>query len=388
MPFMNILTNALLLNDQFSGMQYSTELLLQAISNLGTPFPDGNQIQVLISKDYTGNLKTNDNLNIKKLSFSTVNRLKRIHFENFTLPGYFAKNKFNVYHSTSNLLPYFSNIPSILTVHDLVPVDYPRYVRAETLMYYKLCLGRSIYKANKIIAVSNKVKEDIIRRFNIDKNKIQVIYHGVESQFRKVVCKDKLAAVTKKYDLPGCFLLFVGNLEPRKNLVRLLEAFIYLKRHFRIDHKLVIVGKKGWKYEDIFREQRFEHIKGQILFTGYVERNDLPSIYSLCDLFVFPSVYEGFGLPVVEAMACEAPVLISNEGALPEVTGNIYPRADAFDVKDIAFKIHMLLKDRELRKHNIEHGTERARFFTWEKTANETLEVYNTLAKKRMALRS
>jgi len=381
---MNILTNALLLNDRFSGMQYSTELLLQAISHLNSSFTDNNHIEVLISKDYAGNLNNKGNLRIKKLPFSTLNRSKRIRYENIGLPQYFAENKFNIYHATGNLLPFFSTIPSILTVHDLVPVDYPRYVPAETFLYYKLFLARSIHKAQRIIAVSHKVKEDIVRRFNIPESGIQVIYHGVEAQFKKVVDEQQLTAVIQKYSLPGRFLLFVGNLEPKKNLVRLIEAFIYLKKQFNIEHKLVIVGKRGWKYENIIRERKGEDMEGHILFTGYVERKDLPAIYSLCDLFVFPSLYEGFGLPVLEAMACGAPVLVSDQGALPEITGHIYPRANAFDVKDIAAKIYLLLKDQGVRAQNIAHGTDRAKYFSWEKTARETLDVYDRFTKTRM----
>ena len=373
---MNILINALLLNDRFSGMQYSTENLLKAIREI-TPL--GNKIEVLLPRGYTGILSAAEGFKINKLPFSTLNRFRRIFYENFKLLPYFNKKGFNLYHSTSNILPYFSRGQSILTVHDLIPIDYPQYSSIETSIYYRLSLSRSIRKAKKIIAVSNKVKEDIISRYEIDPNKIHVVYHGVEKDFKKIDDPQLLQQVTEKYKLPKSFLFFIGNLEPRKNLLRVIDAFIHLKRHKQISQKLVIAGKNGWKYQAIYQKVKLEKMEDEILFTGYVDRTDLPSIYSLCSLFVFPSLYEGFGLPVLEAMACETPVLISDQGALPEVTDNILPQANAFDVQDIADKIHLLLTNSNIRNQNIQHGTRRAKDFTWEKTAQETLKVYHQI---------
>ena len=376
---MTILANALLLHSEFSGMQYATELLLQAIGDSTTPFIKNNPIEILVSKDYQGRLRSKENFHINKLPFSTSNRFKRIHYENFGMPRYYKKSNFQLFHATSNLLPLLSPKPNVLTIHDLVPVAYPQFVTAETYLYYKSFFSKSVHNADKIIAVSHKVKSDLINRFNIDESKIHVIYHGVEPLFKKVVCDQQLSAVRKKYNLPATFLLFVGNLEPRKNLIRLMQAFAEIKTNHQIDQQLVIVGKKGWKYDAIFNQQKLNQVANDIVFTGYVDRTDLPAIYSLCDLFIFPSLYEGFGLPVIEAMACEAPVLVSNQGALPEITDHIYPFVDAFDVTDISAKILLLLQDKELRKQNIRHGVERASYFTWEKTASQTLAVYNTL---------
>lgn len=373
---MSILINALLLNNRFSGMQYSTENLLKAISKLT---PTENRIEVLISQDYAGNLSANKTLKMNRLAFSTLNRLRRIYYENFELLHYLNKNKFSLYHSTSNILPYFSKVPSVLTVHDLVPVDYPEYSSIETSIYYRLFLSRSVHKAKKIIAVSNKVKEDIINRYGTDPIKIHVIYHGVEEEFKKIHDPQLLQRVIKKYKLPKSFLFFLGNLEPRKNLLRVIDAFIHLKKHQQINQKLVIAGKNGWNYQAIYQKVKLEKMEDEIIFTGYLDRNDLPSIYSLCSLFVFPSLYEGFGLPVLEAMACEAPVLISDRGALPEITDQIFPQANAFDVQDIADKIHLLLTDSGIRNKNIQQGIVRAKSFTWKKTAEETLKVYNQI---------
>jgi glycosyltransferase involved in cell wall biosynthesis len=377
---MKTLVNALLLNDTFSGMQYSTEFLLRALDDLLAPCSCPHRVEVLVPGNYRGRTDTGRNMAVRTIPAATGSRLKRIYYENVGIPRHFRKNGFDVYHATANLLPFFSTLPSVLTVHDLVPVNYPQYVPPETSAYYRLFFARSVYKAHRIIAVSNKVKEDLMSRFRIDEDKIRVVYHGVENGFKRVTSPERLKDIAAKYNLPGKFILFVGNLEPRKNLPRVIDAFIDLRKRYGIEHKLVIAGKKAWKSNAIFDRQKSDTMKDQVIFTGYVEREDLPGIYSLSDLFVFPSLYEGFGLPVVEAMACEVPVLVSEEGALPEITANIYPRANAFDAKDIADKIYMLLKDPEVRKQNISHGTERAKYFTWQKAAAETLNVYEQVA--------
>jgi glycosyltransferase involved in cell wall biosynthesis len=373
---MKILVNSLLSNGCFSGVQYATENLLQAIS---CRKPSVDYIETLVSKDYGGVLKEKDNFHLQDAGFSTANRGRRIFYENFRLGSYFSNNGFDLYHSAGYVLPFFSGIPSIVTIHDLIAIDFPQYCKNETALYYGLFLPRSIHKAKKIIAVSDTVKRDILRHFVLDPDKIEVIYHGVESIFRKITCEESLERVTRKYKLPPGFLLYVGNLEPKKNIRRLIEAYMELRRHAGIRQKLVIAGRKGWKYDDIFQIVKREKMEQDILFTGYVEREDLPCVYSLADLFIFPSLYEGFGLPVLEAMACELPVLISNQGALPEIAGEIYPQVDAYNVEDIAKKILVLLGDPELRAKNISYGIKRIKQFSWEKAADETLAVYKKI---------
>lgn len=338
------------------------------------------QVEALVPGNYRGRLEDARRLALSKIPFAAGSRLQRIFYENFGITRYVKKKGFDVYHATGNLLPFFFKGPGVLTIHDLVPVNYPQHVPLETSLYYRLFFPRSVRRAQRIIAVSHKVKDDLLKKFPIDADKISVVYHGVEKGFKKITCPQKLKEIRDRYGLPEKFILFVGNLEPRKNLPRVIDAFAHLKSHYGIEHKLVIAGKKAWKSNAIFERRKSGIMKNGVLFTGYVQREDLPGIYSLCGLFVFPSLYEGFGLPVVEAMACEAPVLVSDEGALPEITNNIYPRANAFDTKDIADKIYMLISDPEVRKENIRHGTERAKYFTWQKAATQTLNVYKQVA--------
>jgi glycosyltransferase involved in cell wall biosynthesis len=373
---MNILINALLLNNRFSGVQYSTENLLHSIGELD---PDGHTITALLPADYQGQLAERGSFHVAKEQVNAVNRPARILYEHFRLPGYFRKNNFDLYHATGYILPWFANIPSVLTVHDLIALDYPQYCKTANALYFGLSLPRSIKKADKIIAVSYTVKQDIIRRFDIPEEKIAVVYHGVDPSFRKITSPVTLNRVRTKYDIPDRYILFVGNLEPKKNLHRLIDAFLLLKTKKTIPHKLLIVGQDGWKSKDIFRKIKTSGFASDIVFTGYVAREDLPAIYSMSSLFAFPSLYEGFGLPVLEAMACAVPVLISDKGALPEIAGNIFPQVDPTSVPNIAEGILRCLGDEALRAKNIRYGLERVKAFTWENTAWQTLDVYNSL---------
>jgi|RhiMetdeSRZDD1v2_1073273.scaffolds.fasta_scaffold17907_9 glycosyltransferase involved in cell wall biosynthesis len=370
---MKVLVNGLLMNDRFSGVEYSIEHLLQAISRKNI---SGQYIEVLVSDRYAGELKSKENFRLRDVQFSTAYKPGRVLYENFLLGKYFAKANFNLYHSTVYVLPFFSNIPSVLTVHDLIALDFPQFCKNRTAAYYNLFLPRSVHTAKRIIAVSNVVRRDIMQRFGISEEKIDVIHHGVDSLFKPVVCREMLRQVISRYQLPPKFILFVGNLEPKKNLVRLINAFIELRKNAAIEHKLVIAGKEGWKYRNIYHVVEREQLHSEVLFTGYVARKDLPAIYSLADLFVLPSLYEGFGLPVLEAMACGTPVLVSGEGALPEVTGNIFPSLDAYNIKDIARKLMLYLSDTALREKVIDYGLRRAREFSWDNAAAKTLMTY------------
>ena len=371
---MKVLANALLLNDNFSGVQYSTENLLKAISNSeNTRFA----ITGLFSNNYSGDLIDTPTFHMERVNFDTKRRLRRIYYEHFRLPKFFSENAFDLYHSTGYVLPFFPKMPSVLTVHDLIALNFPGYCQNETAIYYGLFLPKSIYKANRIIAVSNKIKSDIIKMFGISASKIDVVYHGIDREFKKVWDIGKLQQVAVKYSLPEKFILFVGNLEPKKNLSRLIDAFIDLKINAHIEHKLVIVGKDGWKYGEIYKKIKTLNADSDIIITGYVEKKDIPAIYSLSDLFVFVSLYEGFGLPVLEAMACETPVLISNQGALPEIAGDWCPSANPFDTKDISAKIHAFLTDSSLRSKSIAYGINRSKLFNWDKSGRETLQVYD-----------
>jgi glycosyltransferase involved in cell wall biosynthesis len=363
-----ILINALLNDKHYSGVHYYFINLINAINKLSNNDLD---IEVLTSRNHA--LET-DNLKVNKLDLNTANRILRIGLENFWLDKYFKKNNFSIYHSTTYVLPYFWNAPSVLTVHDLIALNSPEYCSRQNALYYKKFLPQSILKAKRIIAVSSTVKRDILEKYDIDPEKIEVVYHGVDPRFKKVEDPHILSNIRKQYRLPDKFILFVGNLEPKKNLERLIEAYGKLKSDSALDHKLVIAGHAAWKFNTIFKKVEALKLSSSVIFLGYVDEGDLPSIYSLTDLFVFPSLYEGFGLPVLEAMACETPVVCSKKGALPEVTGNLAAQVDPYSIADMAEKMYHQLNSKDPNK--VKKSREWASGFTWEKTAKATIDVY------------
>jgi len=278
-----------------------------------------------------------------------------------------------LFHATDHLLPYFRRIKSVFTLHDLIFIFHPETHKPLNRWFLTLMMPRFLRAADAVIAVSECTKRDAIRFYGIPEEKITVIYEGVNPRFRPA-SPETIAAVRARYNLPEHFILYVGTIEPRKNLTALLEAFHYLLATH--DLRLVIVGKKGWLYEGFFRRLRELGLEDRVIFTGYVPDEDLPAIYSAADLFVFPSLYEGFGLPVLEAMACGVPVICSNTSSLPEVAGDAALLVDPADVWALAGAMEQALTDEHLRSELMAKGLERARWFTWEKAAAKTLEVY------------
>jgi glycosyltransferase involved in cell wall biosynthesis len=356
-----ILLNGLQLSDKKSGVQYYTRNLYCELKK-----NESRSVKFFLL-----------NPPVSRHGFLKYNRLERILFENVLLPGYFRKNNFTLYHSPNYVLPFFFNFFSVLTVHDLITFDYPELCQPESVIYFRLLLGRSVKKAHKIITVSETVKEDILKHFNISKNKITVIYPGINPIFKKSIDLKTL----EKYRIHGEYILFVGNIEPKKNLVRLIRAFDLLIRSEKLNHKLVIVGKKGWKYRSVFQSVEDLKLKSRVIFTGYVPETDLPVLYSMADLFVFPSLYEGFGIPPLEAMACETPVLVSNCGALPETTGGVCSQTDPYEIANISNEMYKLLSDKKYRSESVKRGKEWVKHFSWERAARETIGLYYRILK-------
>jgi glycosyltransferase involved in cell wall biosynthesis len=263
----------------------------------------------------------------------------------------------------------------VVTVHDLGYLHYPEAHRLLDRFYLDLSTRYNARAATHLIADSAATKRDLIERYGIGPSKITVVYPGYDvAIFQPVKDEGIIEAVKARYDIIGDYILFVGTLQPRKNLTRLIEAFSNI-RYPISNIQLVIAGKKGWLYEQIFRQVKELGLEGEVVFTGYVPAGDLPALLSGARLFVFPSLYEGFGLPVLEAMSCGTPVVCSNASSLPEVAGDAAVLVDPLDVEDLAMAMERVLSDEELRAELIERGFEQARKFSWERCARETLDV-------------
>jgi glycosyltransferase involved in cell wall biosynthesis len=283
----------------------------------------------------------------------------------------------DLFHATDHLLPRLSGVKSVFTLHDLVFRFYPETHKLLNRWFLTLMMPRFLQAADAVIAVSEWTKKDAMELYRLDEDKITVIYEGVNPLFRPA-SQERISALRQKYGILNKFILSVGTIEPRKNLTSLVEAYRSLKDQDR-ELQLVIVGKKGWLYEGFFRKLRELGLEEDVIFPGFVSDEDLPTLYSAADLFVLPSLYEGFGLPVLEAMACGTPVITSNASSLPEVTGEAALLVDPHDTGALVRAARAVLDGEELRSELRAKGPKQAARFSWEKAARETLVVYTSL---------
>ena len=285
------------------------------------------------------------------------------------------KTDLDLIHNPSQIPTFFKPAQKyIITVCDLTPLKFPKEHKIGKELIYKLLYPRTLKYSDRIIAISCSTKQDLINHFKIPDNKIKVIHLAADEKFQPPEKKSILKFKTE-YNLNYPFILYVGTLEPRKNIPTLIKAFYNLKK-YNLPHKLVIAGKKGWKYKSIFETIEKLDLQDDVIFTGYVPSEDLPALYSAADLFVYPSLYEGFGLPPLEAMSCGCPVITSNSSSLPEVIGDAGIMIDPYDIDLLASSMYEVLTNDELKADMIKKGLERAKMFSWEKCARETLEVY------------
>jgi glycosyltransferase involved in cell wall biosynthesis len=374
LPMINVLYNALHLTGQFSGVQHTEELLMkEAFRDSDTNI----RMEALCSKNYHPDFPQSPCRTFRKIAIDSSSRWQRIGYEHFLLSGQFDKQKIDLLHCPAYTLPWNWKGKCVVTVHDIIALDFPEYCSCANRTYFRLALPHSINKADRIIAVSHTVKNDILRKFPACASKIEVIYHGIDDIFRETPSVEKLTEVRKKYELPEKYILFVGNIEPKKNIARLIEAFRNLVQQSSIPHSLVIAGQFAWKYGDIMQVKKQNDKR--IIFPGYIQQSDLAAVYTLADLFVFPSLYEGFGLPPLEAMACGLPVIASNVGALPETTGGNAFTVNPLSVAAIETAMYKLLHDNNLRTHLVERGRIHVQKFKWKTSWEKTVKLYHSL---------
>ena len=363
---MKTIINGLFLNGNFGGIHHTTAQLFNALHGLSA------EVDLLVPQNEVWQGE-----HYRKIRPALPGRIGRILCENTHLSSIVNKGGYQVYHSMNYVLPLLSQkFRSVLTVHDTISLDLPRCCKNTSVLYHGLLMKRSVKQASKVIAVSQKVKEDIIRHFNTPEDKVEVIYHGIDPIFRQVPARKRLAQVRQQYDLPLPFLLFVGTIEPKKNLNRLLDAFLAVKKRRRLPHSLVIAGQYGWKSKSLLNRIDGLEKEGLIKKLDYVAQEDLPALYHLATGLAFPSLYEGFGLPPLEAMACSTPTLVSHQGALPEITGKKSILVDPYSSTDLEEGILELLTNATLRDRLIKEGLNHSQSFTWEKAAKQTTALY------------
>ena len=269
----------------------------------------------------------------------------------------------------------------VVTVHDIIPLILPQTFTLRHRMVARMALTQVRRKADLIITPSQAVKSDVVQHLGVHEDRVAVTLHGCEARFQPVADEASLRTVMAKYDLPPHYVLALGNLEPRKNLTTLLQAFARLRQSAEVDPEiqLVLAGARGWLDKPIYRTVRSLGLENVVCFPGFIEDDDLPAVYHGAAVFVFPSLYEGFGLPVIEAMACGVPVISSNTSSMPEVAGGAAMLVDPLDADQMAAAIVRVLGDEGLRDGLRQQGIARARQFSWEAAARQTLDLYASL---------
>ncbi|MBU0702637.1 MAG: glycosyltransferase family 4 protein, partial [Chloroflexi bacterium] len=287
-------------------------------------------------------------------------------------PGVLRRIGADLVHGPVFVAPLLAPCPAVVTIHDLSFIRFPDLFRPANRLYLTALTRLSARRARRLIAVSEHAAAESARLLGVSRERIDVIYHGVDPAFRPLPA-DEVAAFRRRRRLPERFVFFVGTLEPRKNLARLVEAFARA-RDARIG--LVLAGGKGWLYDELFARVEALGLSEQVIFPGYVTSEELPLWYNAATLLAYPSVYEGFGLPVLEAQACGTPVLTSNLSSLPEAAGDAAVMVDPYDVEALADGLNRLLTDESLRNDLRAAGLARVGQFTWSRAAQETVRTY------------
>lgn len=304
--------------------------------------------------------------------------LFRIAWEQTGLPATMAAQRLDVFHGPISVVPMVSRVPSVVTVHDLAFLKFPDQVPAKRRNWLIAATRLSARKAERIITVSENTRLDLLEWLNLPEEKVQAIPLAISPRVKRVT-GTSLDVFRMKWKLDRPFILSVGTLEPRKNLPTLLRAFAKIKDD--IDHELVLVGPEGWLTGELKSTLDELSLGDRVRLTGFVSDEELGGWYSAADLFAYPSWYEGFGLPSVEAMSCGAPVLASNTSSFPEVVGDAAVLIPPTDVDLWADSMRNLLRD-SARRHDLRtKGFARAETFSWRRTAQETYDIYKDVAR-------
>ena len=296
--------------------------------------------------------------------------------EQIHVPWILRRERPDVYHAPHYVLPPAIRCRSVVTIHDCIHMMFPQYLpNRAAYAYARASMWAAARRSDRILTVSEASKRDILHLFNVKPEKIVVVYNAIDEHFAAIPSDEHVARVRERYQLDHKFVLYVGNIKPHKNLVRLIEAFSQLRRTHD-DVKLLIIGDEISKLPALRRAVHRHKLHKHVRFFGFVSDETLAALYRLAAVFVFPSLYEGFGLPPLEAMASGAPVITSNVSSLPEVVGDAALLIDPYDPDAIADAMRQVLSDDGLRASLRERGLLRARHFSWERSIGRVRDIY------------
>jgi glycosyltransferase involved in cell wall biosynthesis len=367
---MKIAVHAKVLSErQFTGIGIYTYNLLNSLSKI-----DKENQYVLYSNQPIVNKISAHNFKEKILKFPKL-------WSYFRLPFEFINNKYDLLFIPKEMVPPIKRPKTIIVCHDLMGLIFADHISLDSKIHFWIATHYALKVADKIIAVSQSTKGDIIKICGVDPEKIIVIYHGYDKEMYKPCSNnDLIQQVKKRYGIKANYIINTSSLLwHRKNLIRLIKAFNICRSKGIIDHQLVITGKKGESYNEIVNLISSLGLKKDVILTDYIPSEDIPILLSGADAMIFPSLHEGFGLPIVEAMACGCPVITSNNSAMPEVAGDAGILINPYNIEEIASAIEKVLTDFSLRNKMRQKGLNRAKMFSWERTARETLKVFKNL---------
>ena len=301
--------------------------------------------------------------------------------EQLSLPLTLVRTRAHVFHEPHYVLPPLTPCRSVVTIHDCIHLRFPQYLpKRGALAYARAQMGSAARRSHRILTVSEASKRDILYYFSVPPEKITVIPNAIDERFSTEPAEDDVRRVTERYQLDGDFVLYVGNVKPHKNVERLIDAFQLVRQSGLDELKLVIIGDEISKYAALRRAVHRSNLHKYVRFLGFLPDELLAIVYRLASVFVFPSLYEGFGLPPLEAMACGTPVVTSNVSSLPEVTGDAALLVDPTDTNEIAHAMKRVLTDPALHADLRARGLARARQFSWERSARQIRDIYLEVA--------
>lgn len=310
-----------------------------------------------------------------------LNRLtmKREYYKYLPYDAERLSGRFDLYHETNYIPRHFSG-KKVVTICDMSCKIFPEYHPIHRTLRFKLFENR-MRNVDRIITISENSRQEIINLLKVPEDRVAVTYLGASNEYKPLtITVEQILQLKALYNIPDQYVLYVGTVEPRKNLNRLIEAFhIFKQESHHPEVKLVIVGGKGWLYDKIFSRIKELKMEKDIIFTGYVQDEYLPFLYNLALAFIYPSIYEGFGLPPLEAMSCGTPVISANTSSIPEVVGDAGLLIDPYNINEIAGALLQVIQSNSLRSEMSRKGLEQAGKFSWEKCASETLKIYSEL---------
>ncbi|MGB9631880.1 MAG: glycosyltransferase family 4 protein [Chloroflexaceae bacterium] len=320
-----------------------------------------------------------DNFRVIPSRFPTINPRVRIPWEQLLAPLLLRRSGADLFHGVHSVVPVSCPVPSVVTVHDLAFIRFPQTFRAYNRIYLDVATRLSVQRAARILVVSEHTRREVIGLLGVAPERVVVTPNAVREHFRPPD-PAVLGAFRARKGLPERFVLYVGTLEPRKNLTTLLEAYAEVAKQQAAP--LLVGGGKGWLYDAVFQRLEALGLRERVRFVGYLDEEELPLWYAAATVFVFPSIYEGFGMPPLEAMACGTPVVASNTSSLPEVVGDAGLTVSPYDPAALAAAISRVLDDADLRQELRERGLRQARAFSWRVTAERTLAAYEAAARR------